>query len=92
MFTKLFLLLIIRKWISLPDLTTGRWNHECARITRFGHDFIVVIGGTDQTSNNVTSIEMYDLTTRPSAWEIFGIIFNFLLIQWALQKHLPNPP
>ena len=75
MHTKQFLLFIIRKWISLPNLKTGRWNHQCARITRFGHDFIVVIGGTDQSSNNITSIEMYDLATKPPTWEIFGKIY-----------------
>ena len=46
-----------------------RWHHECARIKRFDHDYVVVMGGTGQTSNYVNVIEFYDLTTKPATWE-----------------------
>ena len=60
-----------------------RWHHECARIKRFDHDYVVVMGGTGQTSNFVNVIEFYDLTTKPASWETIpgrndaGIIHSF---------------
>ena len=48
----------------------ARWQHECARVKRFGHDYIVAIGGTDQANAAVSTIEFYDLTAKPSAWEV----------------------
>ena len=54
----------------------ARWQHECARVKRFGHDYIVAIGGLDQTGALVSTIEFYDLTSKPSAWEVGSKFFT----------------
>jgi hypothetical protein len=51
-------------------MTTARFYHECARITRYGRDFIIVFGGEGSTGL-LKSIELYDLTLRPTAWEVW---------------------
>ncbi len=51
-------------------MKTARWQHECARVKRFGHDYIVAIGGTNQAGTGLSTIEFYDLTAKPSAWEV----------------------
>jgi len=50
-------------------MTTARWYHECSRIKRNGHDYIIIFGGGNEGLLN--SIEMYDLTLRPSKWEVW---------------------
>ena len=57
-------------------MKTARANHECARVKRFGHDYIVAVGGTTATGGLVSSIEFYDLTARPSAWELGSKFFT----------------
>ena len=57
-------------------MKTARRNHECARVKRFGHDFIVAVGGSDSTGALVSSIEFYDLTSKPSAWEVGSKFFT----------------
>ena len=52
-------------------MTTTRWYHECSRITRYGRDYIMVIGGQGPYGVLLQSIELYDLTRRPSKWEVW---------------------
>jgi hypothetical protein len=60
----------------LPNMTTGRWYHECSRITRFGHDYIMVFGGEGPLGRPDSSIELYDLTQRPQTWTVWtGVTF-----------------
>ena len=48
-----------------------RYRHGCALIKRNGNDYVVAIGGWNQDINTQDStIEFYDLTNRPSKWEI----------------------
>jgi hypothetical protein len=58
-----------------------RDQHGCARMTRSGRDYIAVFGGTYSSSLIPTaSIEFYDLTTRPGAWEsVAGLAFTMPL-------------
>jgi len=51
-------------------MTTPRWYHECSKITRYGRNYIIVIGGQG-LSGNLHSIELYDLTRRPTTWEVW---------------------
>ena len=64
----------------LPNITIGRWYHECSRITRYGRDYIMVFGGEGLFMTQGSSIEFYDLTIRPATWEIWtGVTFpNFV--------------
>ncbi len=59
----------------------SREQHGCARITRNGHDYIAVFGGKLTSSDAPTaSIEFYNLSTRPNAWEsVAGLSFQFPL-------------
>ena len=59
-------------------MKTARRNHECARVKRFGHDYIVAVGGSDATGAYVSTVEFYDLTTRPSAWEVGSKFFAMM--------------
>ena len=60
----------------LPNMTTGRWYHECSRITRYGRDYIMVIGGEGSLGGLHSSIELYDLTLRPATWTVWtGVTF-----------------
>jgi len=53
----------------LPRLMAARWYHACTLTTRFGHNQMVVIGGTDDINKSIIrTIEYYDLTSRPGAW------------------------
>ena len=57
---------------NLPNMTTARFYHECARITRYGRDYIMVFGGMGLPGvSTLQSIEFYDLTLRPSTWEVW---------------------
>jgi hypothetical protein len=48
-----------------------RTYHGCSRVARKGHDYLVVMGGwKGSTSTFLSSIEFYDMTVQPSAWEI----------------------
>ena len=51
-------------------MSDSRAQHACDRIKRNGRDYLVVVGGLygpNMTATN--SIELYDLTLRPSSWE-----------------------
>ena len=63
-------------------MKTARRQHECARIKRFGHDYIVAIGGTDQSGATVPTIEFYDLTAKPSDWEVGS---KYLIVRHSRQ-------
>ena len=58
-----------------------RSDHACARIKRNGRDYLVVLGGRYGPNMTWTNtIEFYDLTLKPTAWETFkGIILPFLV-------------
>jgi hypothetical protein len=63
----------------LPSLTAPRWFHACSLTTRFGHNHLVVIGGTDDVKNSIiNTIEYYNLALRPSAWTTDSEFFNKL--------------
>jgi hypothetical protein len=53
-------------------MTTARWYHECSRITRYGRNYIMVIGGEGPFGELLKSIELYDLTRRPGKWEVWS--------------------
>ena len=47
-----------------------RAQHACAKISRNGKDYIAVFGGVyDQAASATATIELYDLSLRPAAWE-----------------------
>ncbi len=57
-------------------MTTGRWYHECSRVTRYGRDYIMVFGGEGSSGGLQSSIELYDLTSRPATWTVWtGVTF-----------------
>jgi hypothetical protein len=48
-----------------------RTYHGCSRVVRNGRDYMVVMGGwSGSTSTFLSSIEFYDMTVQPSAWEV----------------------
>jgi hypothetical protein len=51
-------------------MTTARWYHECSSIKRYGRDYLIVFGGESPTGL-LKSIELYDLTSRSSKWEVW---------------------
>lgn len=60
---------LLRKTSYLPNLVTGRSQHGCARVKRFGANTIVVFGGTGP-AGGLSSVELYNLDAKASAWEI----------------------
>ena len=48
----------------------SRQQHACAKITRNGRDYIAVIGGVGSSPLTTSTIELYDLTTRPNVWKV----------------------
>ncbi len=70
----------------------SRQQHGCGRITRNGHDYIVVIGGRLTDADVPTaSIHFYNLSTRPNAWEsVVGLSLPFPIngIMGSLVKQL----
>ena len=62
---------ILSEVVKLPSMLNKRYRHGCALIKRNGNDFLVAMGGWNQDVNTQDStIEFYDLTNRPSTWEI----------------------
>ena len=57
-------------------MTDYRMSHACARIKRSGRDYLVGVGGVYGTNlTGTNTIEFYDLTSRPTSWEIIpGVI------------------
>ncbi len=48
-----------------------RTYHGCSRVVRNGRDYMVVMGGLKiSTGTFLSSIEFYDMTVQPSAWEV----------------------
>ena len=56
-----------------------RTDHACDRIKRNGRNYLAVFGGRYGPNTTLTNtIEFYDLTLKPAAWETFeGIILPF---------------
>ena len=51
-------------------MTTDRRSHGCSRVVRNGRDYLVVMGGWSAYANSpLLTIELYDMTLRPSFWE-----------------------
>ena len=60
-------------------MVTARYYHECARITRYGRDNIMVFGGQG-ASGLLNSIELYDLSVRPASWTVWtGVGFPVVI-------------
>ena len=66
---------------KLPSLTTARWYHTCAVVTRYHQSNLVVIGGTNSAYASITSTEFYNLVVRPTTWVIDGMSENNQIIQ-----------
>jgi len=69
-------------------MSNARAEHECSKISRFGRDYVVVIGGYGLVGN-VLTVEYYDLKAKPSSWEtVSGIscaylfTYLFLFLNW----------
>jgi hypothetical protein len=62
-------------------MTTARVYHGCERVKRYGRDYIIVFGGQGAPSGTILqSIELYDLTLRPSKWEVWnGVGFPIVI-------------
>ena len=46
-------------------------HHGCSRVVRNGRDYMVVMGGLKiSTGTFLSSIEFYDMSVQPSAWEV----------------------
>jgi hypothetical protein len=49
----------------------SRYRHGCSLLKRNGKDYIVAMGGWSlEVGNTDSTIEFYDLTSRPSTWEM----------------------
>jgi hypothetical protein len=70
----------------------SRQQHGCGRITRNGHDYIAVIEGRLTDADVPTaSIHLYNLSTRPNAWEsVVGLSLPYAIygIMGSLVKQL----
>ncbi len=75
-------------------MTTDRRSHGCSRVVRNGHEYLVVMGGwSSYATSPLLTIELYDMTLRPSSWEtLSGIILPtvFGAIKGALAMSLDD--
>ena len=54
----------------MPDMTSNRAFHACAKIKRSGRNYLVALGGLYGVNMTATNtIEFYDLTLKPDSWE-----------------------
>jgi len=51
------------RWYSLNRLTEGRRKHACAKVMMNGRPGVIVSGGRNRQSANLTSVEFYDSKT-----------------------------